>query len=224
MMPPFAADTVATDPRGAGMNSALVEEAMHEGIMRFASVNLLIALVVCVSCARNGGTTAEPVVSVATQGDYEAELRDAVRAYLQQEDRAQPELLSERPYHYKVYAQYPEGLESFEIDLLEQESRTTPMLAEVTIEKIRFSTRLHRDRNEAAADETFYRDTGTETVTFELRNGRWRRSGSLFVADRTEEYVNGQWVAVQAPPPRTVPGEEPQEGFFRRTFGWLPFL
>lgn len=197
---------------------------MHEGIKGLAWVGLSVVLAACVSCAKNGGTAAEPTVAVATQADYEAELRDAVREYLRQEDRAQPDLVSERPYHYKLYAQYPEGLDSFEFDLLEQESRTTPMLAEVTIEKVRFSTRLHRNRNEAAADEAFFRDTGTETVTFEMRNGRWRRTGSLFVADRTEEYVNGEWVAVQAAPPRTVPGEEPQEGFFRRTFGWLPFL
>ena len=219
MMRPFTAETVAAFTRRFA-TFASVEEAMLEGIKRIGSPVLLIALVLCASCARNRETTTEPVVAAA-QGNYEAELDVAVREFLQQEERAEPELVSERPYHYKVYANYPEGLDSYEVDLLEQESLTTPMLAEVTIDKVRFSTRLHRDRQAALADEAFYRDTGTETIAFELRNGQWRRTGSLFVADRTEEYVNGEWVAVQAPPPRTVPGEEQQEGIFRR---WLPFL
>ena len=59
--------------------------------------------------------------------------------------------------------------------------------------------------------------TGEETLTFEYRNGRWVRIGSLFVAEKTEENVNGEWVPLQEEVERTVAAEE-DAGFVTRTW------
>ncbi len=83
-----------------------------------------------------------------------------------------------------------------------------PYRAQVKIEKKRFATKMHRKRDEALADSNYFRDTGAETLTFELRNGRWYRAGSIFVAESTEENVNGEWVPAQEEVERTVAAEE----------------
>jgi len=123
-----------------------------------------------------------------------------------------------RPYFFKEYSVYPDGADEFDADIRETESRTAPVVANVTLEKQRFATRLHRKRAEAAADENFLRDTGVETMTFEWRGGQWKRVGTLFVAEKTEEYVNGEWVPPQEEIQRTV-AEEERPGWWGRTWG-----
>ena len=101
----------------------------------------------------------------------------------------------------------------------ERESRSAPLIADVVLAKQRFVTRLHRDRMEAQNDTNFLRDTGTETTTYELRNGGWVRVGSLFVASKSEENVNGEWAPVKETVERTVAAEEEKsQGWFGRTW------
>jgi len=79
---------------------------------------------------------------------------------------------------------------------------------------------LHRKRGEAEQDANFLRDTGSETDTYELRNGKWVRVGSMFVATKSEENVNGEWLPVNETVKRTVAAEEQKArgGWFKRTW------
>jgi hypothetical protein len=83
---------------------------------------------------------------------------------------------------------------------------------------LRYATRMHRKRDQAQADGNFLRDTGAQTISYELRNGKWWRAGSLFVAEKTEEYVSGEWVPVQEEVQRTVAAEEENANWFNRTW------
>ncbi len=112
-------------------------------------------------------------------------------------DAARAELVKKDPYFFKQYEYYPDGASLMEIETRETESRTAPKVADVHLRKQRYVTQLHRKRDEARADEDFLRDTGDETQTYELRNGKWRRVSSLFVAESVEQNVDGAWVPVE---------------------------
>jgi hypothetical protein len=127
-------------------------------------------------------------------------------------------VIKRKPYYYKEYAIYPDGSGDMQVDIREQDSRTVPYTAQVKLSKQRFATKLHRKRDEAVADSNFLRDTGTETLTFELRSQRWWRVGSLFVAERTEELVNGEWVPAKEEVERTVAEEEKDGNWFNRAW------
>lgn len=191
-----------------------------------------IALVLAMGCRTGGGS--EDVVTVTEIADplspseYEARLRDIVRERLAEERAASgpgsAELIHRRPYYYREYNELPQEPGGFDLEFSERESRTTPYSAEVSYPKIRYSTRLHRNRQAAVNDSNFLRDTGVETLSFEVRNGAWREIGSFFVADRTEELVDGEWVALNEQAVRTIPEEEASSrGWFSRTWDWLTF-
>lgn len=129
------------------------------------------------------------------------------------------EVIYKRPYYFRTYDVYPS--DDFEIAIRQTDTRTAPIVADVYIEKQRFSTRMHRRREDAAADLNYLRDTGTEKLTYEMRNGRWTRAGSFFVADRTEEQINGEWVPLKEEVQRTLAAEEEQEGWWQRTWYWI---
>jgi len=116
------------------------------------------------------------------------------------------------PYFYKQFDVYPEGAAILEMVIQETESQTAPAIADVQLPRIRYVTQFHRKREAALEDDRFIRDTGTETLTYELRKNEWHKIGSLFVAEKTEKQVDGQWVAVEAEIQRTAQSEEPEEG------------
>jgi hypothetical protein len=161
---------------------------------------------------------ADPAASPET---LRAQLEDLMRQYLENESRrqsrAKEELVEKRPYYFKEYSVYPGESPRVDIELRESESRSAPYVADVSVEKTRFATRLHRNRTEARADGNFLRDTGTETITFELRSGHWTRVGTLFVADKTEEYINGEWVPTREEAMRTVAADD-EPGWWGRTW------
>ena len=164
---------------------------------------------------------ADPV----SASDREANLRELVRNELSANEArsgsASAELVARRPYYFREYAEYRGASGDFELDFRERDSRTAPYAAEVAYDKLRYSTRLHRNREQARADSNFLRDTGRETVSYEMRNGEWRKVGSFFVADRTEEQVDGEWVAVNESVLRTVVAEEPsRRGLWDRVRFW----
>lgn len=191
---------------------------------------LCLSVIVCLllvapSCSRfgggGGGDPSEVMVSeTVSKENLEAELRGLSREYIARAggEEGRGQVIKRKPYYYKEYAIYPSGGDDLTVDIQEKESRTVPYVAQVRVGKQRFATKLHRKRDEAAADSNFLRDTGTETITFELRNQRWVRAGSLFVAERTEELVNGEWVPAQEEVERTVAEEETDEGWFQRTW------
>lgn len=185
-----------------------------------AKLGLAVAVVlVAASCGTFGGHREEAAVSapsapVTGQDDREARLRESIDSYIQSSGQASNDatgkLQHKTPYYFKEYYIYPSGTAQASIDIQETESRTVPYRAEVKVDKQRFSTKLHRKRDEALADSNYVRDTGKETLTFEMRNGRWYRAGSLFVAEKSEEFVNGEWVPAKEEVERTVAAEEEQ--------------
>jgi hypothetical protein len=155
---------------------------------------------------------------------YEQRLRALVsKAVSNASDSAearQSSVIRRSPYYFREYSLYPKGAASADFAIRETESRTAPYVADVIIEKTRFATRLHRRRDEAQGDLNFLRDTGTETITYEMRNGRWVRVGSLFIAERTEESINGEWVPVEEIVQRTIAAEEEAAGgWWQRVWG-----
>ncbi|GMV93752.1 MAG: hypothetical protein AMXMBFR82_35300 [Candidatus Hydrogenedentota bacterium] len=185
---------------------------------------LLCVLLVAPSCSRfgGGGSDAAPamVSETVSKETREAELRNLAGEYIRQTggEEGRGQVIKRNPYYYKEYSLYPEGASNLTVDIQEKESRTVPYVGQVEVSKQRFATRLHRKRDEASADSNFLRDTGTETITFELRSQRWVRVGSLFVAERTEELVNGEWVPAQEEVERTVAEEETDGNWFQRAW------
>lgn len=137
---------------------------------------------------------------LAADAGHETKLRKIARQSFEAIERSQETrretVVYRKPYYFKEYADYPEGTEAFVVTFHETESRTTPYYAELTIPKIRYSTRLHKSRRDAERDTRFFRDSGAETVSYELRAGRWRRIGSMFISESRQEQVGGEWRAI----------------------------
>ena len=167
------------------------------------------------------GAEASPIEQTAS--DYEAELRKLFRKHIEATARnveaERQRVIRKKPHFYREYSVYPNDADDFEVLVQKTESLTKPCIADVTVAKLRFATRLHRKRDEARGDSNFLRDTGAEKVTFELRNNKWVRVGSLFVADKTEENVNGEWAPLKEEIQRTVAAEEEKRGsWLKRTW------
>lgn len=168
-------------------------------------------------------SNAAPAVAPAamSEADYEAALLAVVREHVQKtnssKDADQARVIRRRPYYLREYSVYTSPEQTPKVVLQQKEKKTSPYIADVTLDKERFATRLHRKRPEAAADTSFLRDTGAEMLTYEWRNGAWVKSGSLFIADKSEENINGEWVAVAETSKRTAASEEPKsEGFLKQ--------
>ncbi len=194
-----------------------------------AIVLITLALVSCQHFKRGG-----PVPEELTQADgavrrpldseaLETALLDRVRAHIGAAHETQEERLREvryeRPFYFREYAEYPEGIDAVTTRIEPTDSRITPYTATVEIPRNRFSTRMHRSPEAARQDSNFFRSTGTERLSYELRNNRWMKTGSLFVAERTEEYVDGQWRPVQEVAARSPEPEPP--GWLRRTWNTI---
>ncbi len=195
---------------------------------RFSSVvfSLGLCAVLAASCSSTGGDQKEagqpessaPVAS----GDQEVRLRAMVSDYIrssgQPESGGHAKLVERKPYYFKEYSVYTGGPDAYTLEIQEKESKTAPYSAVVKIDKQRFATRMYRARDDAAADNNFLRDTGSETITFEFRNGRWWRAGSLFVAQKTEEHVNGEWVPAKEEVDQAVASEEQDSSWWDRAW------
>jgi outer membrane lipoprotein-sorting protein len=154
------------------------------------------------------------------------ELQGVVENFVRSENGAASErkdrLVYKSPYYFREYCEYPEGSSGSEIVFRETDAKTTPFVADVKLKKIRYATRLHRERNDALGDTSFLRDTGQETLTFELHSSKWRKAGSLFYADKTEENVNGEWVPAQEKIERTIASEEqPDKSFLGKIWSGI---
>ncbi len=164
---------------------------------------------------------ADGPVAIASKEEAESRLQGTLKAYILSElrrgEKAKPDLVHKRPYFFKEYVEYPDGADKCDVQLRENDSRTRPFIAEVKVNKVRFSTRMYRERDRAEEDGNFLRDTGTETLNYELRNGRWHRVGSLYVAAKTEENISGEWVPRRDETVR-VTAAETKPGWFKRTW------
>ncbi|MCP4642615.1 MAG: hypothetical protein GY851_19375 [bacterium] len=197
--------------------------------MRRTLVVCLMAGLACSCGMLRGGTKAPEAPASAAEapsGDNEERLQATVRGIVKaagtDESRVDAKLVRRKPYYLKEDTVYPDGADGFEVTFRETESRTAPLVAEVTLKKYRYATVLHRKKDEAKADDTILRGSGTETLSFELRNGRWVQLGSLFVAGTTEEKVNGEWVPVQDKVDQALAAElDEREGFLGRTWSFI---
>lgn len=152
-----------------------------------------------------------------TASELEARVRQVVDARIARADST-PEFVRHKPYFYKKYEEYPNA--SYDVALTAKDSRTVPYIAEVRLPKVRYATKMRRNRGEARDDTNFLRETGTEIQTYELRYGDWIFVGSMFQVDRKEERVNGEWVPAQEEVTKTVM-EESNQGWFGRTWSWI---
>lgn len=175
-------------------------------------------------CASNGGGYTQPEVSERVASSDRTESENQLRALVQRRrvteahsrEENQQEVKRKAPYFFKEYATYPEGEPEFEFQ--ETESRSAPLLASVTVPKIRYATKMHRERDDALRDDSFIRDTGYERQEYALRNGRWVSLGDTFVAERSELQVNGQWLPVKEEEEKMTAPEEDSGGWFSRTW------
>lgn len=197
------------------------------------SIGLLSLSLLMGSCGTfRGGEAASGPPTVTTHGQEalsgntdEEVLARIVRRHVElvqsSGDANRGKLIQRQPYYFKEYEVYPDGPDAFEITIRETESRTAPRVAEVVLNKQRFATRLHRKKSDAQEDAKFLRASGRETLTFEFRNGKWIRAGSLFVANRVEENVNGEWTLLQEETEPTVGSQEPSGSWLSRVWSNL---
>ena len=185
---------------------------------------LLLAMAGAVSCATTDhpGSAASPQpAEEVLRAEYEAKLQKIARRYVESghrnQERDRGSIAKRKPYYMKRYSVYDEIPEVLDLEVREKDSRTRPYSGELRIAKQRFYTKMHRRRKEAREDEHFYRDTGEEVVSFEMRNGRWRCVGSLFVAQTSEENVNGEWLPREVEVRGTYAGE-PSNHWVKRVF------
>lgn len=167
---------------------------------------LCLASPLLAACATSGGKQPsgaldEAAVVAPAASEYEEELREIVEGRVQavndSQTAARSRLLRRKPYFNKEYSEYPSGASGMTLSVNEADSVTAPYWAEVQLAKVRYATVLTRNRNLARNDEDFVRATGTETSSYQLRNGKWKRVGSLFLADKRERLVGGEWQPVQ---------------------------
>lgn len=188
---------------------------------------LVVGLVLMASsCGRFAGSgkaapNADP--SASASSDTEEALRSAVQSYVNSVNASgdSGDVVRVKPYFYKQYEQYSGEPATAEIEFLESDSLTTPRIAQITLEKQRFATKMHRKRDDARADSSFFRGTGEETLTFAYRNGRWEKTSSLFVAERLEENINGEWVPVREEVERALSAEDEEAGWFKRAISTI---
>ncbi len=185
---------------------------------------VVVGLLGGISCSHSQVPQDVAATAAAAQpsaANYEAELREIITKQIESvgktPDPARAKLIFRKPYFYKEYDVFPDGPGKFQLVVQEKESRSTPYVADVSLAKIRYATHLHRKRAEAEQDTSFLRDTGSEVMTYELRNGKWTEVGSMFVAQKSEENVNGEWLPVKETAKRTVAAEEEKaQGWFGR--------
>ena len=125
-----------------------------------------------------------------------------------------------RSYYYKEYYEFPGNEGVYSLDFTEKESRTTPLTAELEVEKVRYATRLKTDRDAVQGDDGYLRSHGINYISYELRNGEWRRVGDLFLADKTEESVDGEWRQIKEEKRPTALVEAESKGWFDRLKFW----
>jgi len=168
------------------------------------AIGLLIVLtgVMGMSCAaKREKSPALDLSSPQSAAEYEAALREVVNRHVahagREEDMTRAPLIRRRPYYLKEFVLYPSDASEAQVTLQHRESRTRPYIADVKVEKRRYYTEPQKKRKAAQQDLQFYRDTGHETLTYEYRDNRWWRVGSLFVPEKSEEYINGEWLPRQ---------------------------
>lgn len=194
------------------------------------AVAVVLVSVLLSGCAFFGGKSTNGLADGETfaapeRSAQEAQLRRIVSNSLAKAPSggspSSADFVRKKPHFYREYVEYPDGPQGYSVDIRATASRTTPLIAEVTADKIRFATRPTRNRDTARSDRNFIRNTGIERTTYEYAYGEWRRIGSLFVADKSEELRGGEWIAIEEAPLRfDDPDERKSGGFLNKLMFW----
>ncbi len=105
----------------------------------------------------------------------------------------------DHPYYHVSFEIFPDGEGNFSSSVAETGQSLTPWSGTVIIRKVKVSTRFHRNRADAAADENLIRDEGVERRRYQYQNGRWVLQHSVFEVTRTEVLEGDLWVAPVEP-------------------------
>ena len=204
---------------------------MKMRLIQCLSVGFILMAGTSCSLLRGGppSHTAAASDTVAQSGvqDKEAKLRALVREHIQKaaqsEEAGKALLIDKKPYFFKEYENFPDGAEAFKVLLQKTETRSKQYVAEVRLNKIRYATRLHRNKKDAQHDNSFLRSTGVETMTYEFRNGHWVRIGTLFIASKGEENINGEWIPLKEEVPAVIPKDSPakKRGWLHKSWFWI---
>ena len=168
-------------------------------------------------------TTADQAVRENHERALDRVVQETVAAAPTTADNGHGRFVRRKPYSYKEYEVYPEGDRGAQRLVTETESRTAPYIADVTLRKVRYATALHRKREDARKDDNYLRHTGTETLSYEYRNGKWVLLGRLFVVEKTDENVNGEWVPVKKSVvgPASPSEEKESAPWWHRPWAWF---
>ena len=178
----------------------------------------------CAALGRRSAPAGEPPAEAARaatpRNALQQQLAEEARAHLSQSAGQGPEdarLVRREPFYFRTCNVYPDGLSNLRIDMRETDSRIAPYAADVQLMCHRISTPMHRSRDAAREETTFLRDVGMKVLSYEHRNGRWVRTGSMHLVDRTDQWTGAGWVPVESKPVRVAPGAESGSWFQR---GW----
>ncbi len=160
-------------------------------------------------------------IKAPTKDDYIADLKKIIDNEIKLSSTAdRNKVYRRRPYYWKNYATY--DTQEPQIDIQETDIKSKPYIARVKLNKIFYYTKLHKNRRDAEEDKNFIRSVGVETLTYELRNGRWMKIGSTFIPDKTEKYEGNQWIPIREEEVvKEQSLEQPKEGFFKRLRSWI---
>lgn len=206
-----------------------IGEGDRMSVLRVVHLGLVCLLVAVFSgCAMFGGgkSPSKPMSSdvVVDQSQREASLRALVDRHLKEASKPDSEqkaqLQFRKPYHFKEYVEYPDGIDSYSLDISSTDAKGTPFVAKVRIAKKRYVTALEKKKSKARKNSVFNYALGTETLSYELRHGQWRETGSVFVA---QESQTGSSVVASSSVEETVEDTQTDEQSSSGLFSKLKF-
>ena len=161
-------------------------------------------------------------IKAPTKEDYLQDLQQIIKNEIKSAATADKNTIyRKKPYFWKYYSIYTTTDEPFNINLQETDSKSKPYIAKIELEKTMYYTKLHKTRRDAEEDNDFIRSIGKETLTYELRNGRWTKMGSVFVPEKTEKKSGDSWVPLREEEILKEQPEEPKKGVLKRISDWI---
>lgn len=199
-----------------------------------SAVTICVLLLTGFSCATVKGwisrdskktetqNSSREITHIPTKEDYIQELQQIVKSEIKSVMATDKNYIyRKRPYFWKNYSTYNNVEGPFVINIQETDSKSKPYIAKIELEKTMYYTKLHKTRRDTEEDMNFIRSRGKETLTYELRNGRWIKIGSLFVPEQTEKKVGDSWVPLKEEEIQKEQPEEPKQGWFNRIRSWI---
>jgi hypothetical protein len=161
-------------------------------VVRFALVCLLLAVLPGCALFGVGKSPSKTMTSemVTDQSQHKAQLRALVDRRLTDSSKSNSannaQLHYRKPFHYKEYVEYPNGIASYTVEISKTEYKGTPYFAKVRLAKKRYVTALEKKKSGARKDQEFFYSSGTQTLSYEMRHGKWVETGSVFVAQESQ--------------------------------------